>query len=110
MTYQEALTLIESEFETRKASDHADAVKVPRSYNGSTLFAVYLYQGDTLMLTDLGVTKDIFDEVEEEEWSAFCKEKGFRFAHWRIERDFHSLNDLYAFIDFLEEISDILSC
>lgn len=108
MTYQEALTLVKSEFETYKESSHNEIIRTGLTYDGSHGFCVSLYnEGERVILTDLGETKEVFDEIGEEEWTALCQKSGFAFRHWHIEREFFSLDDVYAFIRFLDEISDL---
>lgn len=107
MTYQEALILVKSEFETLRESSHNEIVLTGLTYDGSCGFCVSLYDQDgKAIITDLGETKEVFDEVEKKTWQALCEENGFRFNRWRIERDFNALDDLYAFIAFLDKISD----
>lgn len=58
------------------------------------------------MLTDLGETKEIFDEVTGEKWTGLCNEHGFEFNSWSIEKNFNSNDDVYDYIAFLDYISD----
>ena len=107
MTYTEALTLIKTEFETRKVAPHCEIIKTNRTLNGYNSFSINLYQGfDKVILSDLGATKDVFDEVEEEEWRELCASFGFEFKRWKIVRDFSGLDDVYDFIEFLNFIAD----
>ena len=108
MFFQEALKIIESKFKTIKESDHNKIIITNKTYDGSNGFCVSIYNKDNIaILTDLGVTKDIFDEVLEEEWIKHCKKFGFSFNHWSIVKEFNELNDLYKYIEFLDIISNI---
>lgn len=108
MTYEEALTIIKSEFETRRDAPHCEIIKTGLTYDGCEGFCVtiYNYPDRGPVLSDLGETKEIFDEVEKEEWEALCAENGFEFNHWRIEKPFTCLEDAYDYINFLDMISD----
>ncbi|MBQ8374323.1 MAG: hypothetical protein IJX98_01965 [Clostridia bacterium] len=108
MTYEEALEIIEREFETRYVAPRARAVRVNQSYNGYELFYIEINDDNGEgVLTDLGITKEMFYEVGESDWRALCRENGFSFnRYWHIERRFTAMTDLYDFIDFLILISD----
>ena len=106
MTYEKALEIIESEFETLKESSHNKIVRTNMTYNGYNSFCVSIYNCNGIaILTDLGTTKDVFDEVAEEEWRELCQNHGFEFNHWSIRRDFNKIEDLYDYIEFLDFIS-----
>lgn len=108
MTYEEALALVKSEYDTRYDDKHCEVIRTGLTYDGCSGFCVVLYdEGDRVILTDMGVTKEIFDEVTEEEWNALCQAAGCTFRNWRIEREFHSIEDADAFIEFLDKISDL---
>ena len=107
MKYKEALILIEKEFETRQESSHNKIIKTGLTYDGCNGFCVSIYDDNGVaLITDLGETKEIFDEVSKAEWEELCEEHGFEFRHWRIVREFSSINDLYEYIKFLDFISD----
>jgi len=107
MEYSEALALVKSEFETLRDAAHCEIIYTGLTYDGCNGFCVTLYNyGDKVMISDIGQTKDIFDEVEEEEWKELCRENGFEFNHWRIEKKFSKIEDVYDFINFLDMISD----
>lgn len=107
MEYLKALEIIEKEFETIYESSHNKIVRTGLTYDGCRGFCVSIYdkEGEAL-LTDLGITKDVFDEVEKEEWESLCKEHNFEFAHWSITRKFTCIEDLYEYIRFLDFCSD----
>ena len=108
MTYQEALALVKTEYETQRDSSHSEVIYTGLTYDGCSGFCVVLYdEGDRVILTDMGETKEVFDEVREEEWTALCEEAGFVFRHWHIEREFHSLDDVELYIAFLDAISNL---
>ena len=107
MTYQEAVALAATEFELIRDSGHTTLIRTGLTYNGCNGFCVMIYDlGDHAILTDIGETKEIFDEVTEEEWTELCEAHGFAFRHWHIERDIHSMDDIIAFIQFLDFVSD----
>ena len=107
MTYQEALALVRTEFETRKMTPNCEVIKTNRTLNGYNSFPITLYdRGDEIILNDLGDTKEVFFEVEHDEWQELCEAHGFEFNHWRIIRPFKGMQDLYDFIDFLDFIAD----
>ena len=107
MDYIKALEIIEKEFETRQESSHNKIIKTGLTYNGCNGFCVSIYDDNGVaLITDLGETKEVFDEVSKAEWEELCKEHGFEFRHWRIVREFSSINDLYEYIKFLDFISD----
>jgi len=107
MTYQDALPLVKHEFETMRENSRYVIIRTGLTYDGCQGFCVALYDLDKkAIITDFGATKDAFDEVEDETWQALCEERGFRFSQWRIERDFHSPDDVHTFIQFLDELSD----
>ena len=106
--YEDVLKLVKEEFETRKDAPHCEIVKTGLTYDGCSGFCVAIYNyGDVVKISDLGETKEVFDEVTEEQWADTCKRNGFEFNHWRIERVFNSMEDLYEFIQFLDAISDL---
>ena len=106
MTYQEALELIKEEYDTNPIEKHATLIYTGLTYNGCTGFCVVLYDlGDKAILTDLGKTKDVFDEVDYETWRELCESHGFIFNHWKIQREFNSIEDVDEFIRFLDSIS-----
>ena len=105
--YEEALVIIEEEFETRRESSHNKIIMTGLTYDGCRGFCVSIYDDNGVaIITDLGETKEVFDEVTKEEWIKLCTENNFEFRHWRIVRVFDSINDLYDFIKFLDMISD----
>lgn len=107
MTYKEVLDLVHTEYETMKDSSHCEIIITGLTYDGCNGFCVAVYDyGDVVKITDIGETKEIFDEVTEEQWKDVCSRNGFEFNHWRIERVFNSMEDVHEFIDFLDEISD----
>ena len=71
MTYSEALSLVGSEFELLKDSDHSCVIRTGLTYDGCNGFCVVIYKKNDgkVVLTDMGETKEIFDEVSEEEWN-----------------------------------------
>lgn len=107
MTFGEAIKIVEKEFDLIYDSPHAKVVRTGLTYDGCRGFCVSIYDSEEgALVSDLGETKEVFDEVEEAEWKALCEEHGFRFVHWRIIRDFTGIEDLYEFIRFLDFISD----
>ena len=107
MTYEEALALVKTEFKTRRDAAHCEIIRTGLTYDGCNGFCVCLYNyGDRVCLTDMGETKEIFDEVTKEEWIALCEENGCVFNHWRLERKLESIEDVYAYIQFLDMVSD----
>ena len=85
MTYEEALKIIEAEYETLPDSPHNKIIRTGLTYNGFNSFCVSIYtDGESVILTDLGETKEVFDEVTEGEWRELCEAHGFEFRHWRI--------------------------
>ena len=107
MTYNEAVALVSAEFETRRVADHVMAIRTNMTYDGNTGFSVLIYDnGKEVYLTDIGQTKEIFNEVSEPEWVELCRERGFAFNHWRIEHKLESMDDVYEYIEFLDFISD----
>lgn len=106
MTYEEALEMIEEEFETIYNAPRCKVLRTGMTYNGANGFCVSVYDSDDgVIITDLGQTKEIFDEVTVEEWTALCEEHGFKFVHWRIVREFKGMQDVYDFIEFLDLVS-----
>lgn len=103
MTYTEALALIKSEFQTRYDSDCSEVIRTGLTYDGCNGLYVELYNlGDKVVLSDGGITKDIYFEHEnEDECLALCEANGFEFNHWKIQRPFTNIQDVYDFIDFL---------
>lgn len=108
MIYQDALNLIHKEFETRFGSDENNRViRIYKTFDGVNEFYISIENlGEETLLTDDGITKDIFFEVEEEAWKKLCEKNGFAFNRWHIERKFLSMNDLYEYIRFLDFIAD----
>ena len=109
LTLTEALTMIEEEFPIRKETAHAYSVFVDRTYNGYNFFYIELRNDDEdglLTLSDGGSAAESFPEVEEDEWRSLCRAHGFTFRGWRIRHPFAGLEDLYAFIEFLDLIAD----
>ena len=106
MTYEEALKIIEAEYETLPDSPHNKIIRTGLTYNGFNSFCVSIYtDGESVILTDLGETKEVFDEVTEGEWRELCEAHGFEFRHWRIVKVFGSIDDVDDFIRFLDLIS-----
>ena len=107
MTYEEALEIVEAEFETRPDSDHSKIIKTHMTYDGCTGFCVVVYNEEGVaILTDMGETAQFFDEVPDEEWESLCREGGCVFARGRIKKRIESIEDVYDYIRFLDEISD----
>jgi hypothetical protein len=107
MTYEKALEIIESEFETRNGSPLYKVIKTGMTYDGCTGFFVCIYNSERgVILTDMGETKEFFDRVGEDEWKELCIGHGFRFVHYSITREFTKTQDVYDFINFLNLISD----
>ena len=79
------------------------------TYDGvNGLHAVICAKGDESLITDEGITKDIFyKSYDEAQWRAMCEENGFSLnGYGHIERPFGSITDIHDFIDFLLLISD----
>ena len=107
MTYERAIEIIEKEFSLKDNSLNTKIIKTGMTYDGANSFCVCLYNSDKgVIITDLGKTKDVFDEVPKEEWESLCKERDFNFEHWKIVRNFASIKDVYDFIEFLDFISN----
>lgn len=107
MEYIKAVELIEKEYETIRESSHNKIIRTGLTYDGCRGFCVSVYNDNGVaIITDLGETKEIFDEVSKEEWEELCKEHGFEFRHWRIVRVYSSNKDVEEFIKFLDFISD----
>jgi hypothetical protein len=107
MEYKKAVELIEKEYETIRESSHNKIIRTGLTYDGCRGFCVSIYDDNGVaLITDLGETKEVFDEVSKAEWEELCEEHGFEFRHWRIVREFSSINDLYEYIKFLDFISD----
>ena len=107
MTYEEALEIVKSEFNTLRDASHCEIIRTGLTYDGCNGFCVALYNyGNRIMVTDMGETKEFFFEVEEDEWKRLCAENGFEFNHWRIEKEFKTIDDVYDYINFIDEISD----
>ncbi len=108
MTYEEALELVKSEFELRKDADHCHIIKTGLTYDGCQGFCVAVYRktDGSVILTDIGETKEVFDEVTEDEWKQMCESHGFEFNHWRIEHSLDTMEDVYNYINFIDWISD----
>ena len=106
MTYEQVLSIIETEYETIKSAPHAKFIRTGLTYDGCNSFCVCIYNKDGVaILTDLGKTKDVFDEVSEEDWIELCKQNDFEFNHWSIQRVFTKIEDVEDFIVFLDKIS-----
>ena len=107
MEYTEALALVKSEFNTRYDAAHCEIIRTGCTYDGCNGFCVVLYNyGDKIMVSDMSITREIFSEVADEEWESLCRENGFEFNKWRIEKKFNGIEDVYDFINFLDMISD----
>ena len=106
MTYEKAIEIVEKEFSLKDNSFNSKIIKTGMTYDGFNSFCACLYNSDNgVIITDLGKTKDIFDEVTQEEWVALCEEHNFRFERWKIVREFNSIKDVYEYIEFLDFIS-----
>ena len=69
MTYEEALEMVGAEFELCRHSPVTQAVRTGRTLDGCNSFSIVIYNKvDKVILSDLGNTKDVFDEVPKEEW------------------------------------------
>lgn len=108
LSYEEVLSLVREEYDTRRDADHCEIVKTGLTYDGCTGFCVCIYNyGDVVKITDMGETKDFFDQLTDEQWVDICTTNGFEFNHWRIERVFNSIEDLHMYIQFIDVISDM---
>ena len=109
MTYEKALEMIGKEFKTRYVAPDCQAICVPLTYDGvnGIYIAVWDNEGEAI-LTDEGITKDIFwKATDETKWRSLCEMNGFSFnCYWHIERKFTAMTDVYDFIDFLMLISN----
>lgn len=109
-TFEEAVERVGKKFDLMRDSSHCYTVLTGKTFDGYHGYSVNLYNyGDRIVITDCGDTKDVFDEVEDEEWEALCKEYGFTRSHYRIERQFRSHLDLYDYIEFMDRIADRFS-
>ncbi len=107
MIYSKGLELVKSEFKTIKESGHNEAIYLEMTYDGFNCFYISVYDRDgEAILTDLGVSTEVFDEIEDEQWERDCVEHGFEYNHWHIERKLNSIDDVYDFIKFLDYISN----
>ena len=108
MTYQEALAIVRTKYETRRSGPHCELVITGLTYDGCNGFSVHIYNYDDRgpVITEIGETKEIYDEVKEEEWKALCAENGYEFNCWRIEKPFTCLEDLDNYIEFLDGVCD----
>ncbi len=109
MKYEEALEIVEKEFETRYVDEDCRALRINLTYDGySGLYIVVFDKDGEAFLSDEGETKNVFWKyVNEAEWSSLCAENGFVFTrHMSIERRFISMKDVHDFIDFLLIISE----
>ena len=106
MKYLEAMAIIKEEYDIKIVANHAILIYTGLTYDGCNSFCVVLYNlGDKAILTDLGRTNEVFDEVGDETWIELCDSHGFEFNHWRIQKDFNSIDDVDEFIKFLDFIS-----
>ena len=107
MTYEKALAMIETEFETIKGgADCYRGIRTGLTYDGFNPFCVNIYNSENgVVLSDFGNTKEVFDEVDEGEWTALCEAHGFRFDHGKIVREFKAVTDVADFILFLDLVS-----
>lgn len=107
MIYEEALKIIKQDFETRKETSHNEIIYTGYTYDGCNGFCVSIYDDNGIaIVTDLGETKEIFYDVNEEEWITLCNEYNFEFRHWSIVREFNSISDVYEYIEFLNFVSN----
>jgi hypothetical protein len=108
MTYEEALAIVRSEYETRREAAHCEVVKTGLTYDGCNGMCVTIYNYDDRgpVISDIGETQYFFFEVPKEEWEKLCAENGFEFNHYRIEKPFTCIDDLFEYIDFIDRISD----
>ena len=101
------MSIVREEFETMREADHVEVVKTGLTYDGCNGFCVAIYNyGDVVKITDLGETKEHFDQFTEEQWADVCAQNNFEFNNWRIERVFNSMDDLEEYIKFIDVISD----
>lgn len=114
MDFNQALALIQTEYETRRCADHAYYVRTHLTLDGCNAFSIVLYhdesgyyQSGEIILTDTGNTHYTFFEAPAEDFKALCDKYGFSFVNNCICRPFTGMQDLYDFIDFLIVISDI---
>ncbi len=110
LTFLEALSMIEEEFPLRRAGMHIYSPFVDATLDGYHFFSITLREDleGGLVLTDNGSTYHCFEEIAEDEaeWVALCEQNGFSFVHYRILRPFTGMDDLYAYIDFLNLVAD----
>ncbi len=109
MTYREALKIVKNEFETRYVDTACRAIRINLTYDGiNELYIAICDNGDEALITDEGITKDIFyNATDKAEWVAMCEKNGFSFnRYWHIERRFTDISDVHDFIHFLMEISE----
>ena len=108
MKYEEALALVQEEYETKRDSDHSHVICTGLTYNGCEGFCVVLYKdaNGEAIITDMGETKEVFSEVPEKYWINLCKKAKCEFRHWSIVRKFRSIDDLDKYIRFLDKVSD----
>lgn len=108
MTFEEAINLVHTEFETRYDDENCEIIRVNWTYDGSNELMVAVYQEkDAVVLTDLGATKDIFYQVNEDQWIDVCTRNGYIFNRGCIEHSLNDISDVHNFIEFLDSISDI---
>ena len=102
---EEILLIVNKEFETdtdeymKRTTIITDIVY--EGYNPLCITIDYLNEP---YLTDLGVIRDIFERVSEEEWINLCSNHGFTFEKGRIQKKLNSIEDIYKFIELLKLI------
>ena len=110
LTFLEALSMIEAEFPLSREGMHIYSPFVDATLDGYHFFAITLREDceGGLVLTDNGSTYHCFEDVAEDtaEWIALCEQNGFAFEHYRILRPFTGMEDLYAYIDFLNLVAN----
>ncbi len=108
MEFSKALMFVQAKYETSRESDHCYLIYTGLTYDGCTGFCVNLYRDENgeAIITDLGATKDFYDEVTEQDWKKRCKRAGFEFNHWHIELKYEKIGDVAKFIKFIDSIAD----
>ena len=108
MLFDDALKLIQTEFEVRKVAELCYLIKTGLTYDGVNSFFITLYgYGNELILSDTGRTVEILDEVPLSNLENLCNENDFNFVNYKITLKFNGLESVYNYINFMNKLADI---
>ncbi len=110
MRFLEALEEIKKHYEIYQRVNDVAEIQVHEYFTVNDLFYLALidFEGKAI-LSDIGVTADIFPRSEEKQWIALCKKHGLEWVNYHIEKEYDGLKSLESFLNLLREAAETMN-